>query len=73
MKKIYFLLVTVLSIAFISCTGDSGPPGPPGPSGDQGAIFVAQSFETAPLDFLVENNFEQIVFFLIILIYKIMI
>lgn len=63
MKKIYFLFVAVLSIVFISCEGDSGPPGPPGLPGNDGITIVAQSFETPPLNFLFENNYEQTVFF----------
>lgn len=59
MKKIYFLLVTVLSIVFISCEGSQGPPGPPGLPGNDGEIIAAQAFEIE-LDFLAEENYEFI-------------
>lgn len=57
MKKIYFLLVTVLSIAFISCEGDTGPPGPPGLPGNDGGLIVSQAFEIE-LNFNAAENYE---------------
>lgn len=59
MKKIYFLFVAALSLAFISCEGPQGPPGPPGFNGQDGELIAAQSFEIE-LSFNRDNNFEFI-------------
>ncbi|ETN96549.1 hypothetical protein SAMN04487906_2934 [Zhouia amylolytica] len=53
MKKIFYLL-TMVSLAFVSCDGDPGPPGPPG---QDGGLIVADAFEIE-VDFTEANNFE---------------
>ena len=54
-------LITVFTLLFTACEGDPGPQGPPGLNGQDGGIFVAQSFETTPLDFTTGNAFEQVI------------
>lgn len=58
MKKIYFLLSVVFSLA--ACTGDDGPQGPPGPQGPQGPAGVDGLIGTVfdlEGDFTAENDY----------------
>lgn len=59
MKKIYILLSVVL-IAFTSCSddGEMGPPGPPGPPGEDGLIGTVFDIEG---DFTAANDYTLLV------------
>ncbi|NRB59125.1 MAG: dihydrolipoamide dehydrogenase [Winogradskyella sp.] len=60
MKRI-FSFIAVFTLLLTSCEGPQGPPGLDGLNGLNGVNFVGQSFETDPLDFFVENNYEQLI------------
>ncbi len=59
MKKI-LLLVTVISLLFVSCTSEVGPPGPPGAPGEDGINILGQIFEVV-VDFNSNNDFSFLV------------
>ena len=67
MKRI-LTFISVFALLLTACEGPQGPPGfdglpgpqgPQGPAGQDGGIFVAQSFETPPLDFTSSNGYEN--------------
>ena len=63
MKRI-LTFISVFALLLTACEGPQGPPGfdglpgPQGPPGQDGGIFVADAFETEPLNFNNGNEFQ---------------
>ena len=55
MKKTITILAIIATVIFTACDEIPGPVGPPG---EDGVSFLGKIFETPPIDFTSENNYE---------------